>query len=67
MVPPNHYTQKRIPIRPAQLRRQRLAGLSRKDHVASRGTYGDRRMHAELTMGVQIIVCKRTRQHTPAT
>ncbi len=45
----NYYKQKRIPTTPTQLRRQWLTGLIREVHVASRGTYGYRRVHAELT------------------
>jgi hypothetical protein len=32
----------------------------REVHVASRGTYGYRRVHAELTLGMGITVCERT-------
>ena len=56
----NYYKQKRIPTTPTQLRRQWLTGLIREVHVASRGTYGYRRVHAELTMGMGITVCERT-------
>jgi putative transposase len=53
----NDYKQKRTPTTQTQLRRQRLTGLIREIHVASRGTYGYRRVHAELTMGTGITVC----------
>lgn len=56
----NYYKQKRTPTTPTQLRRQWLTGLIREIHVASRGTYGYRRVHAELTMGMGITVCERT-------
>jgi putative transposase len=59
----NYYKQKRTPTTPTQLRRQPLTGLTgliREVHVASRGTYGYRRVHAELTMGMGISVCERT-------
>lgn len=54
------YKAKRTPTTPTQLRQQWLAGLIREVHVASRGTYGYRRVHAELTMGMGVTVCKRT-------
>lgn len=56
----NYYKAKRTPTTPTQLRRQWLTGLIREVHVASRGTYGYRRVHAELTMGMGIAVCQRT-------
>jgi putative transposase len=34
--------------------------LIREVHVASRGTYGYRRVHAELTLGMGITVCERS-------
>lgn len=56
----NYYKHKRAPTTPTQLRRQWLTGLIREVHVASRGTYGYRRIHAELTLGMGITVCPRT-------
>jgi putative transposase len=44
------YRYKRRPLSATQLRRQWLTGLIREVQVASRGTYGYRRVHAELTM-----------------
>jgi putative transposase len=41
------------------MRRQWLAGLIREVHTASRGTYGSRRVHAELTLGMGLIVSDR--------
>jgi transposase-like protein len=41
--------RKRTPTTPRQLRREGLTGLIREVHVASRGTYGYRRVHAELS------------------
>jgi putative transposase len=41
------------------LRRQWLTGLIREVHVASRGTYGYRRVHAELTMAMSVQVSSR--------
>lgn len=39
---------------------RRLTGLIREVHVASRGTYGYHRVHAELTLGMGIQVCSMT-------
>jgi cytochrome P450 len=54
------YKHKRKPVTATQLRRQWLTRLIREIHVASRGTYGYRRVHAELTLGMGITVCPRT-------
>jgi len=54
-----YYRYKRRPLSPTQLRRQWLTGLIREIHVASRGTYGYRRVHAELTIGMKIQVSSR--------
>ncbi len=56
----NYYKHKRTPTTPTQLRRQWLTGLIREVHVASRGTYGYRRIHAELTLAMSVQVCPRT-------
>jgi putative transposase len=56
----SYYKHKRTPTTPRQLRRSWVTGLIREVHVASRGTYGYRRVHAELTMGMGIQVCSRT-------
>lgn len=56
----NYYLARRAPMTKTQLRRQWLTGLIREVHVASRGTYGYRRVHAELTLGMGITVCQRT-------
>lgn len=56
----NYYKHKRNPATPTQLRRQWLTGLIREIHVASRGTYGYRRIHGELTMAMGVKVCTRT-------
>lgn len=56
----NYYNAKRTLTTPTQLRLQWLTGLIREVHVASRGTYGYRRVHAELTLGMGITVCERT-------
>lgn len=54
-----YYRYKRRPTSATQLRRQWLTGLIREIHVASRGTYGYRRIHAELTMAMGIQVSSR--------
>jgi putative transposase len=41
------------------MRRQWLIGLIREVHLASRGTYGSRRVHAELTIGMDVKVSER--------
>lgn len=54
-----YYRYKRRPTSVTQLRRQWLTGLIREVHVASRGTYGYRRIHAELTMAMDVTVSAR--------
>lgn len=54
-----YYRYKRRPTSKTQLRRQWLTGLIREVHVASRGTYGYRRVHAELTMAMGVTVSSR--------
>ena len=49
---PGYYKYRKWPISPTQMRRQWLTGLIREVHAASRGTYGYRRVHAELTLGM---------------
>jgi transposase InsO family protein len=56
----NYYLAKRAPTTKTQLRRQWPTGVIREVHVASRGTYGYRRVHAELTLGMGVTVCERT-------
>jgi len=56
----NYYRAKRRSTTPTELRRQWLTGLIREVHVTSRGTYGYRRIHAELTMAMDVKVCSRT-------
>ena len=46
-----HYLAKTRPTSPTMIRREWLTGLIREVHVDSRGTYGSRRVHAELTEG----------------
>ena len=56
---PGYYRYKNRPTSATQLRREWLTGLIREVHVASRGTYGYRRIHAELTMAMNVQVSSR--------
>ncbi len=53
---PGYYMYKTRPMSPTRMRRQWLTGLIREVHTASRATYGSRRVHAELTRGMDIEV-----------
>lgn len=53
---PGYYKYKNRPMSPTRMRRQWLTGLVREVHDASRQTYGSRRVHAELTRGMGIVV-----------
>jgi len=55
----HYYRVKRKPLTQSELRRQWLTGLIREVHVTSRGTYGYRRVHAELTMAMGVTVSGR--------
>jgi len=46
-----YYLAKNRPMSPTKIRREWLTGLIREVHADSRGTYGSRRVHAELTKG----------------
>lgn len=56
---PGYYRYKNRPASATQLRRDWLTGLIREIHVASRGTYGYRRIDAELTMAMNVRVNSR--------
>ncbi|GAA1000281.1 hypothetical protein JOE66_002529 [Subtercola frigoramans] len=56
---PGYYRYRHRPLSPTQMRRQGLTGLIREVHTASRQTYGSRRVHAELTLGMHIQVSER--------
>ncbi len=56
---PGYYKYKHRSIDPTQMRRVWLTGLIREVHTASRGTYGSRRVHAELTLGMGVQVSTR--------
>lgn len=53
---PGYYRYRNRPLSPTRMRRQWLTGLIREVHVASRGTYGSRRVHAEITLGMGVRV-----------
>ncbi len=53
---PGYYKYRKRPLSPTRMRRQWLTGLIREVHTASRGTYGSRRIHAELTRGMDVTV-----------
>lgn len=54
-----YYRYKRRPTSATQLRREWLTGLINEVHIASRGTYGYRRVHAELTLGIGLTCSSR--------
>jgi len=54
-----YYKYKHRPLAPTQMRRVWLTSLIREVHAASRGTYGSRRVHAELTLGMGVHVSER--------
>jgi putative transposase len=56
---PGYYKYRNRPLSPTQMRRQWLTGLIREVHAASRQTYGSRRVHAELTLGMSVTVSER--------
>jgi putative transposase len=56
---PGYYRYRNRPLSPTRMRRLWLTGLIREVHVASRGTYGSRRVHAELTLGMGVHVSER--------
>ncbi len=53
-----YYLAKNRPMSPTMIRREWLTGLIREVHADSRGTYGSRRVHAELTKGRGIHVSR---------
>lgn len=56
---PGYYRYRNRPLSQTQMLRQWLTGLIREVDVASRGTYGSRRVHAELTLGMGVQVSER--------
>ena len=65
MLPTSRSEQPRLPqiqnrpISPSRMRRLWLTGLISEAHTASRQTYGSRRVHAELTIGMKLQVSER--------
>jgi putative transposase len=55
-----YYRWKRRPASPRSLRHAFLTEVIGEIHLASRGVYGARRVHAELTLGRGIAVCHAT-------
>ena len=53
-----YYLAKTRPMSPTMIRREWLSGVIREVHADSRGTYGSRRVHAELTKGRGIHVSR---------
>ena len=51
-----YYKYRLRPLAPTKMRREWLTGIIRDVHVASRGTYGYRRVHAELTQAHGVFV-----------
>lgn len=56
---PGYYHYRTRPIAETEIRRLWLTTLIREVHPQSRGTYGSRRVHAELTMGRGVFVSER--------
>ena len=56
---PGYYRYRGRPLSAAAMRRQWLTDVIRQVHLNSRGTYGYRRVHAELTKGMGLVVSDR--------
>lgn len=56
---PGYYMYRNRPLAPTKMRREWLTALIREAHAESRGTYGSRRVHAELTKGRGVWVSER--------
>jgi transposase InsO family protein len=54
-----YYKYKHRPMAPTRMRRVWLTSLIREVHAAGRGTYGSRRVHAELILGMGVHVSMR--------
>ena len=48
---PGYYIYRNRAMAPTKMRREWLTALIKEVHTESRGTYGSRRVHAELTKG----------------
>jgi transposase InsO family protein len=60
VAPAGYFVWKRGPISQAELRRQWLRQVITQAHSASRGTYGYRRVRAELRLGLGIAISRKT-------
>ena len=56
---PGYYMCRNRPLAPSKMRREWLTALIKEIHADSRGTYGSRRVHAELTKGRGVWVGER--------
>jgi len=56
---PGYYIYRNRPLAPTKMRREWLTALIKDVHAESRGTYGSRRVHAELTKGRDVWVSER--------
>lgn len=56
---PGYYKYRNRPMSPTKMRREWLTSQIKDVHAASRGTYGSRRVHAELTQGMGVVVSER--------
>lgn len=56
---PGYYIYRNRPLAPTKMRREWLTALIKEVHAESRGTYGSRRVHAELTKGRDVWVSER--------
>jgi putative transposase len=54
------YAWRSRPASPSALRREWLTGVIAEIHARSRGTYGSPRVHAELRLGMGILVSRKT-------
>ncbi len=60
VAPAGYFGWKRGPVCKAELRRQWLRQMIAQAHRASRGTYGYRRVRAELRLGLGIAISRKT-------
>jgi hypothetical protein len=60
VAPAGYFVWKRGPVSQAELRRQWLRQVITQPHSASRGTYGYRRVRAELRLGLGIAISGKT-------
>jgi transposase InsO family protein len=60
VAPAGYFVWKRAPVSQAELRRQWLRQVITQGHSASRGTYGYKRVRAELRLGLGIAISRKT-------